>query len=222
MSKHKAILDLQLSEDPADTLVRILIADDHLMVGQILSQFLDARSEFETVTATDLESTLELLRGHDPFDLILLDLVMPGMDGFESVRRVVTESGDSKVLIFSSNIDSYAATVALAAGVKGIIPKQMPVKSLISALQLVLSGEVFVPSFLMQSKMSGKDLYDLTELELFVLQSAASGLTNKHIAAEIGKNESAIKMHMRTICIKLKARNRAHACMIGRRLGIII
>lgn len=222
MSEQHTIFGAKPLNEAVKKLIRVLIADDHIMVAQILSQYLDSQSEFEAVTASDYESTLHLVKGPHKFDLILLDLVMPGMDGLESVRRILAEAGNAKVVIFSANVDSYATSSALAAGIKGIIPKQMPVKSLISALKLVLSGEIFIPSSLMQNKMNGKDLHDLTDIELFVLQCAGRGLTNKHIAAETGKNESAIKMYMRSICMKLKARNRAHACMIGRSSGIIV
>jgi two-component system, NarL family, nitrate/nitrite response regulator NarL len=210
------------SNDVTSRLTRVLIADDQVMVAQILSQFLHAQADFEVLTASDFESTLALVRDPNKFDLILLDLVMPGMDGLESVRRVIQEAAESKVVIFSANVDSYVMSSALAYGIKGIIPKQMPAKSLISALRLVLADEIFIPSSLMHSKIISKKWEDLTDIELFVLQCASRGLTNKHIAAETGRNESAIKMYMRSICLKLKARNRAHACMIGRNSGIIV
>jgi two-component system, NarL family, nitrate/nitrite response regulator NarL len=222
MQELSTIINVDSSNNSPQQLIRVLIADDHVMVAQMLSQYLDEKSDFKTITSSDFESTINLVKGTDKFDLVLLDLVMPGMDGLESVRKILAEAGDSKVVIFSANIDRYAISSALASGVKGIIPKQMPIKSLISALKLVLSEEVFVPSSLLQTKMSGKDLHDLTDIELFVLQCAGRGLTNKHIAAETGKNESGIKMYMRSICMKLNARNRAHACMIGRRSGIIV
>lgn len=99
----------------------------------------------------------------------------------------------------------------------------LPLQSLNSVIQLIMSGQVFVPTGATQTTMekSGSDGADLSEKELFVLRLAADGLTNKEIARDMDASEVTVKMHMRAICKKLGARNRAHAAMISRERALI-
>jgi two-component system nitrate/nitrite response regulator NarP len=106
-------------------------------------------------------------------------------------------------------------------GVRGLIPKTMPLQSLVSVLRLIESGQMFVPADTMDDKQGAGDRDKLSDVELHVLRLAAAGLTNKHIANDMNQSETTIKMHMRTICKKLGARNRAHAAVIGRDMSII-
>lgn len=100
----------------------------------------------------------------------------------------------------------------------------MPLKSLVSALHFVLSGEIFLPAETPASLTEGTaepNTESLTELELSILRFAADGMTNKEIALQIDGTEVAVKMHMRAICQKLNARNRTHAAIIARQLTLI-
>jgi len=152
----------------------------------------------------------------------MLDLVMPGMVGTDGIGKIVAATAGGSVVLFTSRVDRFTLDRALELGVKGVIPKTMPARSLISALRLVHSGEVFLPATTMENRISNDKKADaLTETELFILRLAAEGFTNKQIANDIDQNETAIKMYMRSICSKLNARNRAHASMIGRDLGLL-
>jgi two-component system nitrate/nitrite response regulator NarP len=169
-----------------------------------------------------LNGALALLNEHGDFDIVLLDLKMPGMVGLESVQKVIKTAGDGKVVLFTGMVDRHFLNSALELGCKGLIPKTMPLKSLDSVIQLIMSGQVFVPmdSASVGADSSGKD-HDLSDKELYVLRLAADGLTNKEIARGMDASEVTVKMHMRSICKKLGARNRAHAAMISRERALI-
>lgn len=202
--------------------LRVLIADDHRMIGEVVGNFLTTSDEFDVDLAETLDRALDLLQAGGGYDIVMLDLVMPGMVGTDGIGRVVTAAGDGSVVLFTSQLDRFTLDRALELGVKGVIPKTMPARSLISALRLVLSGEVFLPAATIEHRISNDKKADaLTETELFILRLAAEGFTNKQIANDIDMNETAIKMYMRSICSKLNARNRAHASMIGRDLGLL-
>jgi two-component system nitrate/nitrite response regulator NarP len=202
--------------------LKLLLADDHNLLVEAVSSMLNAIPDYEAVTTDTLNGALALLAEHGDIDIILLDLKMPGMVGLESVQKVIDTAGDGKVVLFTGMVDRHFLNSALELGCKGLIPKTMPLKSLDSVIQLIMSGQVFVPmdTASVGADGSGKD-HDLSDKELYVLRLAADGLTNKEIARGMDASEVTVKMHMRSICKKLGARNRAHAAMISRERALI-
>lgn len=201
---------------------KILLADDHNLLAEAVSNMLNAQDGYEAITTDTLQGALSVLADNSDIDVVLLDLKMPGMIGLDSVRTVVDKAGDSKVVLFTGTADRHFLRGALDLGCKGLIPKTMPLQSLTSVIGLIVSGQVFVPMDLGMSGGDGDDDdHGLSDKELFVLRLAADGMTNKEIARDMGSSEVTVKMHMRTICKKLNARNRAHAAMISRERAII-
>lgn len=203
---------------------RILIADDHRMITEAVARLLDRTGAFEAHVVGSLPEAIQELSRDEPYDLVLLDVRMPGMSGLDSVRRVVSRAGDAKVALFSGEADRRFVAGAVKLGARGLIPKTMPLKSLVSALHFVLSGEVFLPAEAPAATPEGVDepnTENLTELEVSILRFAADGMTNKEIALQIDGTEVAVKMHMRAVCQKLNARNRTHAAIIARQLTLI-
>jgi two-component system nitrate/nitrite response regulator NarP len=202
--------------------MKILLADDHNLLAEAIGNMLNAQPGNEAITTDSYDGILSLLAEHSDFDIVLLDLKMPGMVGISSVKNVIEKAAPAKVVLFTGLVDRHFLHNALELGCKGLIPKTMPLQSLNSVLQLIMSGQTFVP---MDATASGLDKsgaeHDLSEKELFVLRLAADGLTNKEIARDMGANEVTVKMHMRSICKKLGARNRAHAAMISRERSLI-
>lgn len=214
------------TQDTADegARTRILIADDHRMITEAVARLLERTGAFEVHVVGTLDDAVQQLKRGAPYALLLLDVRMPGMNGLESVRRVLSRAGDTKVALFSGEADRRFVNGAVKLGTRGLIPKTMPLKSLVSALHLVMSGEVFLPAGAAAPSAeipSDQDAERLTELEVGIMRYVADGLTNKEIALQIDGSEVAIKMHMRAICRKLDARNRAHAAIIARQLTII-
>lgn len=218
-----ADLDTRVATDDADDApARVLIADDHRMITEAVARLLERSGGFETRVVGTLPEAIQALAGDTPYDLLLLDVRMPGMTGLESVQRVLARAGDTKVVLFSGEADRRFVAGAVDLGVRGLIPKTMPLKALTSALQLVLSGEVFMPAAGAPPAGSGApDGTDLTELEIIILKLASDGATNKEIALHVNLSEVNVKMHMRAICRKLDAKNRTHAAMLARSLAVI-
>jgi two-component system nitrate/nitrite response regulator NarP len=212
----------ELPEKETQRKLRLLIADDHRMIGEVVADFLTISGDFVVDLAETLDKALDRIHTAGGYDIVMLDLVMPGMVGTDGIGKVVAATANGSVVLFTSRVDTFTLDRALELGVKGVISKTMPAKSLISALRLVHSGEIFLPASTIGNKISNDKKADaLTETELFILRLAAEGYTNKQIANDIDQNETSIKMYMRSICSKLNARNRAHASMIGRDLGLL-
>ena len=202
--------------------LKIAIADDHKLLADAVSSMLGGEGGFETSCCYDLASLLKLSE-RDKFDVILLDLKMPGMSGLDSVAQVVRAARDGYVVLFTGQVDRHVLDKALELGVRGLIAKTMPLRSLGSIIELISSGQIFVPvgADFPGSTTDLENNHGLNDKELYVLRLAADGMTNKEIAREMGATEVIIKMHMRSICRKLGARNRAHAAIISRERSLL-
>lgn len=200
---------------------RVLLADDHRLIGEAVAALLSTTERFSVDTAETFDAACACLAEQGPYDIVMLDLRMPGMVGLESIKQIVEKAGKAHVVLFSATADKHTLNRAVEMGVRGLIPKTMPLQSLVSVLRLIESGQMFIPAGSLDEKAPGHEKDKLSDIELYVLRMAATGLTNKHIANDLNQSETTIKMHMRTICRKLGARNRAHAAVIGRDMSII-
>ncbi|MFD0857490.1 response regulator transcription factor [Roseovarius aquimarinus] len=200
--------------------LRILLADDHNLLAEAVGTMLNAQPGYEAITTDTLDGALAMLNGEDGFDVVLLDLKMPGMMGINSIKTVVDKAAPGKVVLFTGMVDRHFLNSALELGCRGLIPKTMPLQALNSVIQLIVSGQIFVPAEAGGGDKAS-DGHDLSEKELFVLRLAADGMTNKEIARDMDASEVTVKMHMRSICKKLGARNRAHAAMISRERSLL-
>lgn len=196
-----------------------LVADDHLLLGEAVAQILTLEGDFTVTVASNLQETLEAI-AVQPFDIILLDVMMPGMDGLASVNRVMKLAPQARVVLFSGNIAADFAHKAVSDGAAGFIPKTMPLKSLPAALRLVDSGLVFMP-VLPSDKGEVAPRIALTSMQVEMLKLVQAGRTNKEIARILSGTETGVKMHLRTIFAKLKAKNRAHAVALAQASGIL-
>ncbi len=201
----------------------IVIADDHNLVRDAVAETLVAEGGFTATCVGDLPSALVALQGAEPVDLLLLDVFMPGMAGIGSIQQLLAKHPDLKVVLFSGSVSSEFVFQTLQAGVKGYVPKTLPLRSLTSALRLVLSGQVFLPMSLL-SEADGAAGFDqrgdsqklLTPKEVNILKLVSDGKTNKEIAWALGASEVTVKMYLRTVFNKLGASNRTHAVMLAK------
>lgn len=204
-----------------DRMCRVLLADDHRLIGEAVAALLSSTGDFTVETAETFDAAIKALGSGTGFDIVMLDLRMPGLVGLEGVRKVLAKAAGAQVVLFSAHADRHTLARAIEMGVRGLIPKTMPLQSLVSVLRLIESGQMFVPADFAEDKNAQSDKDNLSDTELYVLRMAAAGLTNKHIANDLDQSETTVKMHMRVICRKLGAKNRAHAAVIGRDMGII-
>ena len=205
----------------ADGQAKVLLADDHTLIAEAVGAVLSKTGEFRVDTVKSFPEALAAINSGPDYDVVLLDLRMPGVTGLDSVKRAVDHSGNARVALFTANADRHVVMRAIEIGVSGVIPKTMALNSLESVLRLIMSGQTFLPQAVMAGSGTGSGESHLTDIELLVLKLAAEGMTNLRIANSVSLNESKIKMHMRSICRKLEAQNRAHAAVIARNNGLI-
>ena len=177
----------------------------------------------DVTTATDLDQADTLIVEQGPFDVVLLDLNMPGMNGVAGLRRAIRHNQGKPVAIITGNPTPRMQEEILQAGASGIVLKTTAARSLANAIRFMDAGEFYLPMELMrQTQSATRDARHgkLSEKEMSVLQYLAEGKQNKEIANELTLAEPTVKMHVTAICRKLGAQNRTQAVIIARDLGI--
>lgn len=204
--------------------MRILIADDHDLVREAIGAYLRSGGVEDVEQASGLDSAIEKVRAAEaPFDLILLDYAMPGMSGLAGLARMKAEAADTPVALISGTANRAVAEEALAMGAAGFLPKTMAAGSLVNAVRFMATGEQYAPVKWM-TEQDTEEAHPLTaklsERELQVLEGLCRGEANKEIARDLDLQEVTIKLHVKTLCRKLGAKNRTQAAMIAKEAGL--
>jgi len=208
--------------------MNILIGDDHLLFREGLCRLLtqlDADAHF--TEAGTFDEVLDLCQGDQDFDLILLDLQMPGWPGFAGIQQICEIQAGTPVVIVSASESQADVRAALDVGASGYIPKSSSVKIMLSALNLVFSGGIYVPPAAIQGEStpvaasvggsssngggSGASFPALTQRQRDVLRCLREGKSNKQIAYELGLSEGTVKIHVTAVMRSLGVRNRTQA-----------
>jgi DNA-binding NarL/FixJ family response regulator len=202
--------------------MRILIADDHQLVRDAIAGFLRQEPDFTVDIAADFAEALALARQQDAFDVILLDWMMPGMDGLQGLAAMRAARPGTPVAILSGTAPRSVADAALAAGAAGFLPKTMSTRTLVAAIRFMAAGEVYAPMTMMTEREPAASLAgaQLSERETEVLRHLCEGLANKEIARRIDLQEVTVKLHVKTLYRKIGARNRTHAAMLAKEAGL--
>ena len=201
--------------------MKILIADDHQLVRDAISTYLEHEDDITVSVASDLDGALSQIEAEGPYDLVLLDYKMPGMNALSALELTREKNGGRPVALMSGTAPKRIALEALEVGAAGFLPKSMPVKSLVHAARFMASGEQYAPIEFFTDEDEAHPLTKLlTERELEVLDGLCRGLANKEIARELDLREVTVKLHVKAVCRKLEARNRTHAAMIARDAGL--
>jgi two-component system, NarL family, nitrate/nitrite response regulator NarL len=195
--------------------MKILLADDHDLVRDTLAAFLETEPDLGVSTVANLGDALALVGQQGGFELVLLDYTMPGMDGLKGLSQMLSANQGKPVAILSGTADRTVAEQAIKAGAAGFVPKTLAAKSIVSAVKFMASGEVFAPfGFMHRDEVDGSTA--ITRRERDVLVGLTAGKSNKEIAIDLDLQEVTIKLHVKTLCRKLGAKNRTHAAMIAR------
>jgi DNA-binding NarL/FixJ family response regulator len=211
---------------------RALLADDHTMVREALSQMLERLDPtLKMSQAKDVDEVLGLLRAEPPYALLLLDYHMPGMNGRQTVEQIKKDFPQIAIGIITGYIGNDEVEPLIAAGCIGVFPKAMSGPSLLMAIKLAMSGQAYVPwSGDLTSSEFGRGnqigpvatvpLPDLSDRQREVLTYVVGGAPNKEIARKLGLSEVTIKIHVASLCRKFSVANRTQLATAAMSAGI--
>jgi two-component system nitrate/nitrite response regulator NarL len=216
---------------PQSMTMKLLIVDDHAIVREGLAAMLrQAGPGVEVLQARDGAEGLRLAQAHPDLDAVFLDLEMPGFDGMTVVPEFGRQQPDLPVIVLSSSEAPQDVRRALALGALGYVPKSAAPHTLLSALALVLSGNVYVPPLMLDavapagpasaSVRTGAHAV-LTERQLEVLRLLGEGRSNKEIGRSLGLSDKTVKAHVTAIFRALDVINRTQAANAARRAALI-
>jgi DNA-binding NarL/FixJ family response regulator len=209
---------------------RVVIADDQALVRTGFRLILESGGIEVVAEAPDGSATVDVVRRTRP-DVVLMDIRMPGMDGLEATRRLLTGApGDPRIVILTTfDLDHYVYA-ALSAGASGFLLKDVSPEYLITAVRLVRTGDALlapsitrrlVARFARQAPRTARDFGALTARELEVLGQVAQGLSNAEIAARLYLSEATVKTHVARILAKLGLRDRVQAVVAAYEGGLV-
>lgn len=207
-------------------MIRVLLADDHAVVRQGLRTFLDLQDDIEVVAeAADGEAALDAAARTDP-DVILLDLVMPRLDGIGALKRL--RESRARIIVLTSFGDDDKLFAALRAGAAGYLLKDVEPAELVRAIRAAHDGNAplsptiatRVVEEIAQGGGAPAEVDDLTPRERDVLILIARGRPNKVIARELGVAEKTVKTHVSHILSKLDLTDRTQAALYAVRHGL--
>jgi DNA-binding NarL/FixJ family response regulator len=235
MNRHPAVVPLahEPARSPANTSpIRVLIVDDHAVLRQALRHLLEGRSGIQVVgDAANGRDAVDLAEQLQP-DVVLMDTVMPGLNGIEATRQIRHRLPKTKVLILTGYMEDEQISSALKAGASGYVVKKSDVEELILGIQAVHRGNPYFSSsigggdltdYLWQLRSNdGRVGYDLlTSREREVLQLIAEGYSNQKIGTELFISVKTVEAHRAHIMTKLHARNRTDLIRYALRKGIV-
>ncbi|KUF12600.1 response regulator transcription factor [Pseudoponticoccus marisrubri] len=203
--------------------MRVLIADDHDLLRDTLVAFLGAEDGIEMGSAASFEEACERIESDAPYNLVLLDYKMPGMNGLDGLETALGMKGGQRVALISGEASREIAEKALEMGAAGFVPKTLPAKSLVNAVRFMAMGEKYAPIDFMTApdpEEAHPLAKTLTRRELEVLEGLSAGKSNKEIARDLDLTEPTIKLHMKTLYRKLKVNNRTQAAIVAHDAGL--
>ena len=228
--------------------MKILIADDHELFLKGLEFIL--RENFQNVELTTAQNYTEIfsiIEEKNDFDLIITDLAMPGANWLTAVNKIHTQLSETPIIIISAVFDKEILQQTLDIGVSGYIPKTSSNGLIVSAINLVLAGGVYIPHELLYSPnntqpstekqkeyiaplktleklntdTSGMSHKGLTERQIDIVKCIAEGLSNKQIAYKLNLTEGTVKVHITVILKVLNVKNRTSAVIEAAKRGYI-
>jgi DNA-binding NarL/FixJ family response regulator len=205
--------------------IRILIADDHSVVREGLRMFLGLDPAIEVIgEASDGAEALRLAGALAP-DVVLMDLIMPVMDGISATRAIREQFPDTEVVALTSVLEDASVVGAIRAGAIGYLLKTTDAEELRRSIRAAAAGQVQLSTDaaarLMREVRAPDSPEMLTERETDVLRLVAEGKANKEIAQGLGIGEKTVKTHVSSILAKLGLQSRTQAALYAARIGIV-
>jgi DNA-binding NarL/FixJ family response regulator len=201
--------------------IRVLCVDDHPIVREGLTSLVTLQPDMEIVGAAESGAeALRMFREKKP-DVTLIDLRLRDTTGFDLIRDILSLSSSARTIVLTSFEGDADIERALAAGAKGYVVKGMLREELLQAIRAVHSGKRHVPNAIAAKLVDHLGSEKLTQREIHVLKEIAKGKRNKEIGAALSIAEDTVKMHVKSILMKLGVSDRTEAVTIALRRGII-
>ena len=213
--------------------IKLLVVDDHPALRSGLIALLSQMEPGTVVLeAASGPGGLRVAQENPDLAAVFVDLVMPGMHGMTAIQEFIRQHPHLPVIVLSSSEDPHDVRRALGFGALGYLPKSATPETIVSALRLVLSGNVYVPPLLLQNTPSpgraaaananqhSSGGFHLTERQLVILKLLCRGLSNKEICCQLGLSEKTVKVHVSGIFKAMNVVNRTQAALAARQAGI--
>jgi len=201
--------------------IRVVIADDHAVVRQGLRTFLDLQDDIEVVgEAADGAEAVEQAARLEA-DIVLVDLVMPGVDGLEALHALRERAPTTRAIVLSSFIDDEKLFPAVRAGAAGYLLKDVQPHELVAAIRTVHAGGALLHPKVASRLLEEMTSDPLTPREREVLSLIGRGMANKVIARELALSEKTVKAHVSSILAKLGVTDRTQAALYAVRAGLV-
>lgn len=222
--------------------MKVLVADDHELFLTGLSLIIkDCYQDWDIISAKNYNDIFTLIEEHKNFDLILTDLAMPGAQWLEAINNIHQMLPETPIIILSAVFDKEVVHKTIEIGAAGYIPKTSSNTIILGAINLVLSGGVYIPPELLHNSnnnefnllkqidnaSSEQNVEDTENLNLLsprqidVIKLMSKGKSNKQIAYELGLTEGTVKLHVTAILKILNVYNRTGAVVKATKLGLI-
>jgi two-component system, NarL family, nitrate/nitrite response regulator NarL len=217
---------------PHSPSMKVLIVDDHPVFREGLAALLrQSGLDALVLQAGDVAEAFAFVAQHDDLDIVILDIVLPGMNGLPAVAEFGRLRPQLPIIVLSSSENPQDARRALAQGALGYVPKSANPQTLLGAIRLVLNGDLYVPPLILDEttavrlahlgRSAGAGGLTLTDRQIDVLRQLVEGRSNKVIAFDLGLSEKTVKAHVTGIFKSLNVVSRTQAAAVAREIGII-
>ncbi len=201
--------------------IQILIADDHPMIRSALKSIIHNEPDMVLVgEARDGEQAIALYRELHP-DLVLMDLNMPLLSGWEAIHAILNINPAARIVILTNADSGEDVRMGFEAGAKGYLLKDAPQAQLTSVIRSVFAGNTFLPRSLAERITNHEMIKKLSERELSILRQVMFGKSNQAIGNKFGISESTVKTHLKNILLKLGVNDRTQAVRKALQIGLL-
>ena len=202
-------------------MIKVMLVDDHAVLRMGLAALLGTRKEI--AVAGEADDGEEALRKYPKLrpDVVIMDLMMPGMDGTETTRRLLEKHPEAKIMILTTFGTADALGHALEAGALGAILKTAKLPELVKCIVSVAAGKRWVAPDVGQILTENPPVDKLSPRQQQILESVARGLSNEDIATQLGISIPVVKEHIKNLFAKIGAANRAEAVAIAMKKHLI-
>ncbi|AEU37410.1 response regulator [Granulicella mallensis] len=202
--------------------IKVLTVDDHPLLREGIAAVIQGEPDMALVgEATNGQEAIESFRLHHP-DVTLMDIQMPRMNGIDAMIAIRSEFPNARFIVLTTYQGDVQALRAIKAGAAGYLLKNMLRKDLLDTIRAVHAGKRIIPPVIAADLVEHLADDALSEREIEVLRSVASGNSNKLVAEQLAVSEATVKGHMKSILSKLGAQDRTHAVTIALKRGFIL